>query len=189
MKGRKKRSPTPPDDVSTKKLKTFEVETTNKCDALEVPQSQENEDDTGVNVENHNVVRPAPPITIDNVNQVYPEAPEAYHAIRCYVDTEKLEAFTYQLNEEKEFKAVIRGMPSDTPPQEIIEDLLAFGINVNECHAMTNRKTGQPMPLFRVTLPRNEINRNIFNLTELCYLKIEMEPLRPKFGPSQCFRC
>ncbi|GFT47713.1 hypothetical protein TNCV_3083721 [Trichonephila clavipes] len=32
------------------------------------------------------------------------------------------------------------------------------------------------MPLFLVTLPRSEINRNIFNLTEQCYLKIVVEP-------------
>ncbi|GFV61303.1 hypothetical protein TNCV_2024771 [Trichonephila clavipes] len=44
------------------------------------------------------------------------------------------------------------------------------------------------MPLFLVTLPRSEENRNIFNLTEQCYLKVIVEPLRPKFGPTQCFR-
>ncbi|GFY74458.1 hypothetical protein TNIN_192951, partial [Trichonephila inaurata madagascariensis] len=128
VKGSKKlRSPTPPDDASTKNFKTFEVETTNKYDPLDAPQSQqENEDDTRVIVENHNVVRPPPPVIIDNVQQsnqllklqditkqnlrgriigkgriVYPEIPEAYHAIRRYVDAEKLEAFTYQLDNEK----------------------------------------------------------------------------------------
>ncbi|GFY61394.1 a disintegrin and metalloproteinase with thrombospondin motifs 20 [Trichonephila inaurata madagascariensis] len=94
-------------------------------------------------------------------------------AIRRFIDNEKLEAFTYQLNDEKELKAVIQGMPSDTPPQEIIEDLRTFGISVNECHAMTNRRTGLSMPLFLITLPRTEVNRNVFNLTELCYLKIK----------------
>ncbi|GFT14627.1 hypothetical protein TNCV_632331 [Trichonephila clavipes] len=47
--------------------------------------------------------------------RIYPETPEAYHAIRKYVETEKLEAFTYQLPEDREIKAVIRGMPADTP--------------------------------------------------------------------------
>ncbi|GFU03219.1 nucleic-acid-binding protein from transposon X-element [Trichonephila clavipes] len=121
--------------------------------------------------------------------RIYPETPEAYHAIRRYVDAEKLEAFTYQLPEEREIKAVIRGMPADTPPQEIIEDLLTVGITVNECHAMTNRKTGLPMPLFLITLPKNNINKDIFNMTALCYLKIKGEPLRPKIGPAQCFCC
>ncbi|GFS63157.1 RNA-directed DNA polymerase from mobile element jockey [Trichonephila clavipes] len=91
--------------------------------------------------------RKPPPITIDNVAnsaallkklqaltrgfhgarvlgrglRVYPNTPQAYHGIRKYIDREKLESFTYQLNEEKELKAVIRGMPSDMPPQQIIE--------------------------------------------------------------------
>ncbi|GFU00424.1 nucleic-acid-binding protein from transposon X-element [Trichonephila clavipes] len=102
---------------------------------------------------------------------------------------EKLESFTYQLDGEKDLTAVIRGVPSDTPPQEIIDDLLTYGIPVNVCHAMTNKKTGMPMPLFLVTLPRSDINRSIFNLTDLCYLKITVEPLRPEIGPAQCFRC
>ncbi|GFW05415.1 hypothetical protein TNCV_3359331 [Trichonephila clavipes] len=40
--------------------------------------------------------------------RVYLET-RAYYSIRKFVDKEKLEAFTYQLNEEKELKAVIRG--------------------------------------------------------------------------------
>ncbi|GFT64518.1 nucleic-acid-binding protein from transposon X-element [Trichonephila clavipes] len=156
-------------------------------------------------------VRPPPPITIDNVklpNQLLKKLqdttqqkmkgrmvgkglriyPEAYHAIRKYVETEKLEAFTYQLPEDREIKAVIRGMPADTPRRNNTRSL-TVGIKVNECHAMTNRKTGLPMPLFLLTLPKNMINKDIFNMTELCYLKIKVEPLRPKIGPAQCFRC
>ncbi|GFV22169.1 hypothetical protein TNCV_1920291 [Trichonephila clavipes] len=26
-------------------------------------------------------------------------------------------------------------------------------------------------------------------MTELCYLKIKVEPLQPKLGPAECFRC
>ncbi|GFV22170.1 hypothetical protein TNCV_1920301 [Trichonephila clavipes] len=131
------------------KLKTIDVETSNRYDGLEVPHEEENEDETGAIADNHNVDRLPPHITIDNVNlpnqllkklqvitqqklrgriigkglRIYPETPEAYHAIGRYIDSEKLEDFTYQLNEEKELKAVIRGIPADTPPQEIIEDL------------------------------------------------------------------
>ncbi|GFW38625.1 hypothetical protein TNCV_3879941 [Trichonephila clavipes] len=146
VKGRKKgRSPTPPKDTATslKKQKTTEVETSNQYDALPTYHGEENEDETEVPV-HHNTVRPPPPITIDNVKlpnqllkklqdttqqkmkgrmvgkglRIYPETPEAYHAIRKYVETEKLEAFTYQLPEDREIKAVIRGMPADTPPKK-----------------------------------------------------------------------
>ncbi|GFR01509.1 hypothetical protein TNCT_225511 [Trichonephila clavata] len=39
--------------------------------------------------------------------RVYPKTPQAYHTIRSYTENEKLEVYTYQLNEEKELKAVI----------------------------------------------------------------------------------
>ncbi|GFW18319.1 nucleic-acid-binding protein from transposon X-element [Trichonephila clavipes] len=211
----KKKGAVPRRMTPRQKNKPVEVVTSNKFEALQTHQTQESEDDTEATAENHDVIRPPPPITIDNVDQssqllkklqaitkqkmrgkiigkglrVYPETPEAYQAIRRYVDAEKLESFIHQLDGEKDLKAVIRGMPSNTPPQEIIDDLLTYGITVNVCHAMANRKTGMPMPLFLVILPRSDINRNIFNLTDLCYLKIKVEPLRPKIGPAQCFRC
>ncbi|GFU08873.1 hypothetical protein TNCV_1317771 [Trichonephila clavipes] len=140
VKGRKKgRSPTPPKDTATslKKQITSEIVTSNQYDALPTHRDEENEDETEVPV-HHSTVRPPPPITIDNVklpNQLFKKLqdatqqkmkgrmvgkglriyPEAYHAIRKFVEAEKLEAFTYQLPEDREIKAVIRGMPADTP--------------------------------------------------------------------------
>ncbi|GFV77734.1 hypothetical protein TNCV_1574831 [Trichonephila clavipes] len=63
VKGRKKKrkkegSPTPPDEISTEKHKQVEVIPSNKFDALQTHQTQENEDVTGATAENHNVVRP-----------------------------------------------------------------------------------------------------------------------------------
>ncbi|GFQ82783.1 RNA-directed DNA polymerase from mobile element jockey [Trichonephila clavata] len=126
---------------------------------------------------------------IGNGLRVYPKTPQAYHTIRSYIDKEKLEAYTYQLSEEKELKAVIRGMPSDMPPQEIMDALLELGITVNDCHVMTNRKTGLPMPLFLISLPKNDASRDVYNITELCYMKIIVETINKRHGPAQCFQC
>ncbi|GFW03456.1 probable RNA-directed DNA polymerase from transposon X-element [Trichonephila clavipes] len=54
---------------------------------------------------------------------------------------------------------------------------------------MINRKTGLPMPLFLLSLPKNEPHKDVYNITELCYMKIKIEPLEKKKGPAQCFRC
>ncbi|GFV61276.1 nucleic-acid-binding protein from transposon X-element [Trichonephila clavipes] len=147
--------------------------------------------------------RPPPPITIDNVEhsaqllkrhqtltnqklqgrvigrglRVYPETPAAYHQIRNLIDQEKLEAYTHELNENKEIKVVIRGMPVDMPIQEIMDDLASLFIKPNECRVMTNRKTGLPMPLFLFSLPKTEDNKNIHHISELCNMKIKVEPL------------
>ncbi|GFX37015.1 nucleic-acid-binding protein from transposon X-element [Trichonephila clavipes] len=159
--------------------------------------------------------RPPPPITIDNVEQsakllkklqeltgqklqgrvigrglrVYPETPAACHQIRNLIDQEKLEAYTYELSENKEIKVVIRGMPVDMPIQEIMEDLENLFIKPSECRVMINRKTRLPMPLFLLSLPKTEDNKNIHHISELCNMKVKIEPLNKRTGPAQCFRC
>ncbi|GFQ69034.1 nucleic-acid-binding protein from transposon X-element [Trichonephila clavata] len=160
-------------------------------------------------------IRPPPPITIDNVDhpaqllkriqsmtkekltartrgksiKLYPETPEAYHRIRKLIEDEKLEAFTFHFPSEKEYRVVIRGMPADMPVNEVIENLEELGIHPKECRVLINRKTGQPMPIFSVFLEKNEDNRNIYNLKELCFMKIVVETMRGKIGPAQCYRC
>ncbi|GFQ93398.1 hypothetical protein TNCT_642261 [Trichonephila clavata] len=90
-----------------------------------------------------------PPITIDNVTnqaallkhlqgvtkqkleakligtkfRIYPQTPYAYTLIRRYIDENGLEGYTYMLPEDKKLRAVIRGLPIDMPPMEIISDL------------------------------------------------------------------
>ncbi|GFS47935.1 hypothetical protein NPIL_604211 [Nephila pilipes] len=54
---------------------------------------------------------------------------------------------------------------------------------------MTNKRNNTPIPLFLVTLKRNGDNKDIFTLTEICSLKIEVEALRKKLDPAQCHGC
>ncbi|GFY16023.1 nucleic-acid-binding protein from transposon X-element [Trichonephila clavipes] len=80
-------------------------------------------------------------------------------------------------------------MPSDMPIEDITEELEGFGIHPKECKVLISRKTGLPMPIFAVFLDKTPDNKNIYNLKEICSMKIEVEPMRRKFGPAQCFRC
>ncbi|GFQ72098.1 nucleic-acid-binding protein from transposon X-element [Trichonephila clavata] len=70
-----------------------------------------------------------------------------------------------------------------------MDDLLRLGISPSYCHVMTNRKTHLPMPLFLVSLPSNEDNRNIYNISDVCSVKVTVEILNKKPGPAQCYRC
>ncbi|GFU95888.1 nucleic-acid-binding protein from transposon X-element [Trichonephila clavipes] len=160
-------------------------------------------------------VRPPPPITIDGIAQpaqflkkiqdltrqkligrmkgssmrVYPETPEAYNQIRKLIEDEKFESFTHQFPDEKIYKVVIRGLPTDMPVEDIVEELQSLGIHPKECKILISRKTGLPMPLFSVFLEKNPDNKCIYNLKELCSMKIEVDTMRRKFGPAQCYRC
>ncbi|GFT16116.1 nucleic-acid-binding protein from transposon X-element, partial [Nephila pilipes] len=140
--------------------------------------------------------RPVPPITIDNIPRkdllikqlrdltsgritarvqgtgikVFPQTTQAYQQVREFIDKFKLQSFTYQLPENKEFRVVIRGLPETTPPGEIIQDLKLKNISANSCQVMINRRTKLPMPLFLVTLDKNDENKNIYNLGELGFI-------------------
>ncbi|GFX61636.1 nucleic-acid-binding protein from transposon X-element [Trichonephila clavipes] len=98
-------------------------------------------------------------------------------------------SFTYILPEDKKLRLVIRGLPTDMSPVEIIGSLAEQNITVNECHIMTSKKTGKEMPLFLITLDKNEQNRAAYHVTNIGYMKVKVEALRPKYGPPQCFRC
>ncbi|GFY30266.1 nucleic-acid-binding protein from transposon X-element [Trichonephila clavipes] len=123
-----------------------------------------------------------PPITIDNVTnqavllkhlqditkvkleakligtklRIYPQMAYAYHRIRKYMDENSLEAYTYKLPEDKILRFVIRGLPTDMPPVEILSRLAAKIATVNECHIMRSKETGKAMPLFLFTLDKTE---------------------------------
>ncbi|GFW01482.1 putative RNA-directed DNA polymerase from transposon X-element, partial [Trichonephila clavipes] len=122
--------------------------------------------------------------------RVYPVTPAAYHHIKKLIDEEKLEAFTFQFPEEKEYRVVIREMPVDMPVENIIKEQEEMGIHSKECKVLISRKNiySLPMPLFSVFLERTPDNKNIYSLKELCSMKIEVDTMRRKFGPAQCYR-
>ncbi|GFW47282.1 nucleic-acid-binding protein from transposon X-element [Trichonephila clavipes] len=157
-----------------------------------------------------------PPITIDNVKnqaallkhlqevtkqkleakligtkfRIYPQTPYSYHQIRRYINENSLESFTYMLPEDKMLRVVIRGLPIDMSATQIVADLEMQGFNIKECPNMQSRKTGQPMPLFMLSMESPEKHKTIFKkVTSIGYVKCEVEILRKKHGLPQCFRC
>ncbi|GFQ89841.1 nucleic-acid-binding protein from transposon X-element [Trichonephila clavata] len=122
--------------------------------------------------------------------RIYPQTPYAYTLIRRYIDENGLEGYTYMLPEDKKLRAVIRGLPVDMPPMEIISDLATQGFQIEECHNMVSRKTGAPMPLFMLSMERTEQHKTIFRkVTSIGFVKVIVEILRKKYGPPQCYRC
>ncbi|GFR21876.1 nucleic-acid-binding protein from transposon X-element [Trichonephila clavata] len=122
--------------------------------------------------------------------RIYPQTPYAYTLIRRYIEENSLEGYTYMLPEDRKLRAVIRGLPIDMPPMEIISDLATQGYQIEECHNMVSRKTGAPMPLFMLSMERSEQHKSIFqNVTSIAFVKVIVEILRKKYGPPQCYRC
>ncbi|GFQ78366.1 hypothetical protein TNCT_311 [Trichonephila clavata] len=76
------------------------------------------------------------------------------------------------------------------PPKEIISDLGVQGFHIEEYHNMVSRKSGEPMPLFMLSMERSEKHKTIFStITSIGYVKVIVEVLWKKYGSPQCFRC
>ncbi|GFT98258.1 hypothetical protein TNCV_790371 [Trichonephila clavipes] len=83
------------------------------------------------------------------------------------------------LPEDKLLRAVIRGLPTDMSPTQIIADLENQGFHIKDCHNMQSKKTGQPMPLFMLSMERNEAHKKIFTaVTSIGFVKCQVEALR-----------
>jgi hypothetical protein len=58
----------------------------------------------------------------------------------------------------------------------------------------THRSTSEDpnkcnLPLFLITLPRNENSQDIFKLTGLCHISIRVEAYKNQTGLTQCYNC
>ncbi|GBP22709.1 Nucleic-acid-binding protein from transposon X-element [Eumeta japonica] len=102
----------------------------------------------------------------------------------------KVQFHTYALGEERKLKAVIRGIPTDFPVDEIQADLCGQGFPVHSVHRLC-RRDGSPLWLVLTVLPRTEEAKNIFNnLNMVCGLSgIRVEAPNKKEDPGQCHRC
>lgn len=99
---------------------------------------------------------------------------------------------TYQLEDEKDIKVVIRGLPSNTIDTDITNDLLHDNISVKNIYQMkrTIDGTKKNLPLFIVTLNKKDPNsKKIYNVRYINSLKVTIEDYKKSNKPVQCHRC
>ncbi|GFT46815.1 nucleic-acid-binding protein from transposon X-element [Trichonephila clavipes] len=89
----------------------------------------------------------------------------------------------------KQLKAVIRGLPTDYDQKEIATELKGFGFDADHISILRNRKTNTNMPLFLVVLKRTQENKEIFHVTNIGFFRVVVEPLKGSSMPPQCYRC
>ncbi|GBP72336.1 Nucleic-acid-binding protein from transposon X-element [Eumeta japonica] len=110
-------------------------------------------------------------------------------AVSIYISWTLKSNFTRTPSRRRKLKAVIRGIPTDFPVDEIQADLRP-GLPVHSVHRLC-RRDGSPLWLVLAVLPRTEEAKNIFNnLNMVCGLSgIRVEAPHKKGGPGQCHRC
>lgn len=125
-----------------------------------------------------------------------PKSGDEFRTVQRYLVEKKREVpdllfFCYTPAEEMPTKVALRGLPRDTPTEEIRSELEALGLVLR--HARTiPPKRGRPGCLFFLELestPREHLEK-LFRTTEfLCLPGVTFEAWRGRKGPAQCHRC
>lgn len=119
---------------------------------------------------------------------IYPSTPDIYRKLFHYFKQNGAEFHTFQLQEEKAFRIVLRGLHYSVKPEVISQELTNLGYKVRSvCNVISFNK--ERLPLFFIDLEPYEKNENIFSLNYLLYSKIQVEEPRKKRNIIQCVRC
>jgi hypothetical protein len=77
--------------------------------------------------------------------------------------------------------------------EEVYKGLVEIGFDISVKQMSTTRRlqdsTSRNLPLFLITLPRSEKCHEIFKLTSLCYIAIQVEACKSQTGLTQCHNC
>ncbi|GFU00277.1 uncharacterized protein TNCV_4258461 [Trichonephila clavipes] len=121
--------------------------------------------------------------------KLFPNNVNQSRSLTQFLESDKqYQFYIIPLIENKPLKVVIKGLPRVTLPEEITIDLEELGFTVTSCTQLISKRTKLELPFFLVTLPRNEFNATIRELTHLHYLKISVEGYSIR-GVTQCYKC
>lgn len=179
-----------------------------------IPTTSSNQDNEPENSNTASEVKKMPPIIVKDANEwpainqksrnnqikikkakmtgegvaITPETSTDFRNLTKLLKEDKKEFFTYTLDEDKTFRAVIRGIPTNMPEEAITNDLNEQGIKTLSVQRMKRRIDKKAMPLVLVQV-KPEDKDNLLALRDCCSLIIRIEPQRKHQGPSQCHRC
>ncbi|GFS63757.1 nucleic-acid-binding protein from transposon X-element [Trichonephila clavipes] len=112
---------------------------------------------------------------------------EEHRIIQKFVSDKKMRSHTFEMAHNKQLKVVLRGLPTDYNQEELMSELHTLGFKPNHISLLRNRKTNTTMPLFLVTLLRNSENKGIFNIKNIGFFRVLVEPLNKSTLPPQCY--
>lgn len=118
---------------------------------------------------------------------------EEYRLLQRYFSileqTERVPWYSYSIPQHQDFKIAIRGLPSDSPPELIAQELASLGYIATYVRPIRTRG-GPPGCIHHVMLQRNPNNEDVYQVTELLGLTgVVVQGWRGKGRPAQCHRC
>lgn len=124
-----------------------------------------------------------------NVLKIQTSNPDSYRKTIHLLKEKEAQFHTFQPQEEKAFRIVIRNLHPLTPTTEVGIAIENLGFSVRQVTNVFQKVTKNKLPMFFVDLEPAEINKDIFNLTSLLHTKIKVEEPHKRKDIMQCHNC
>ncbi|GFW50050.1 nucleic-acid-binding protein from transposon X-element [Trichonephila clavipes] len=112
-----------------------------------------------------------------------------YRSLSHWLEQTGVEFKSFMLKKDRPIKVVIRGLPSNTEPDDIKSEIEAEGFKVAKISQMKNYRSKAPMPLFYLQIENGAEAHKIYDFTELFGTRIEVKPFERGNKVNQCWRC
>jgi hypothetical protein len=119
-----------------------------------------------------------------------------YETIQNLLSQKGLPFFSFYTKGDKPVKAVIRHLPNNTSSEDITVPVQDLGYEVISVKQMTAKcpspeggVTLVSLPLFLITLVRNQKSLDMFKTSNLCNIIVKIEAYKYKSGLTQCYNC
>lgn len=125
----------------------------------------------------------------DNI-KIQLKSPDDYRSVTLYMENEGVEFHTYNTEKSNILKVIIKNIPSTIKPDELKQALGERNFEPTHVGQLKDRM-GTPLPMYQVTLPKNEKSKEIFGITDIIHCKVRVEAYRKAKNDNitQCHRC
>ncbi|KAF0699498.1 Uncharacterized protein FWK35_00037541, partial [Aphis craccivora] len=121
--------------------------------------------------------------------KIQTSTPEAYRTLIHFLKDQNAEYHTFQLQQDKPTRVVIRNLHPSTNTSLIKSELEHREFEVRNVTNVLHKVHKHPLPLFFVDLEPSPQSNDIYKLTSMLHTKIKVEePYKPKII-SQCLNC
>jgi len=124
-----------------------------------------------------------------NSLKVQTKNPESYRAIIHFLQSAEAEFHTYQMQENKAYRIVIRNLHPTTNIAEIRTAIEEIGFQVRQITNVQHKTLKLNLPIFFVDLEPSELNKEIFHISHLLHTKVKIEEPFKKRDLVQCLNC
>lgn len=120
--------------------------------------------------------------------RIFSKSVEDFRFIQRTLTTWQIAFHTFPLPEEREIKVVVSGVPADTDPLLVQEELERLGYSPTSVTLLRTREKF-PVNSFLVKLRKVGPFQTIYRLTTFLYLRVQVRAFNARPGPPQCFSC